>query len=74
MATTEREWLTLREVARRTGLSERQVRAAHARGEVSSYQIGRWTRVRWADAVAWLERCRRPARGDGGGGCDRTTG
>jgi excisionase family DNA binding protein len=65
MTTTRHDWLTLRQAARRAGLSERQVRAAHARGEIVSYQFGGWTRVRWADFAAWIESRRRPARSAG---------
>jgi excisionase family DNA binding protein len=49
---------TVRMVAERLGVGERQVRLAMARGELPFYQLGHWPRLTWADVNAWLARTR----------------
>lgn len=63
MALTDRdgELLTLPDISRRTGIGMRLLRRAQRSGELPTYQIGTWARVRWVDVIAWLERHRRPA-------------
>jgi excisionase family DNA binding protein len=51
--------VTLPEAARRIGVGERQLRQAIERGALSFYEIGGWTRIRWSEAVAWVEGQRR---------------
>ncbi len=53
-------FLTVPETARRTKVGERQWRRAIQRGELSVYLVGSWPRVRWTEALAWLECQRRP--------------
>jgi hypothetical protein len=51
--------------AKRFGIGPRPVRLAIRRGELATYQIGQWTRIRLGDLAAWIESHRRPARGAG---------
>ena len=55
---------TCREAARRLGIGLRQIQSAHAAGELPVYQVGGWSRVRWTEALAWVESKRSPAIGD----------
>lgn len=57
----ELQLLTLPSAARRAGVGLRQLRVARDRGELAVYRVGAWDRVRWADVLGWLERCRTPA-------------
>jgi predicted DNA-binding transcriptional regulator AlpA len=59
--------ITLREAARRSGLSLRQLYGARNRRELATYHIGGWPRVRWSDVVSWIESRRRPGNGEGNG-------
>ena len=51
---------TVPEAARRSGLGLRQLRRAIETGEITTFQIGGWPRLRWAEVEKWLEshRCR----------------
>lgn len=56
--------VTEREAARRLGVGLRQLRAARERGELTSYRVGGWRRVRLVDVHRWLEGLReRPLSG-----------
>ncbi len=58
------ELCTVPEASRRTGLGLRQIRRAIGAGEVATYQIGGWPRVRWREVLAWLESKRRASARD----------
>ena len=55
------EILTLPAAARRAGLGVRQLRRAVKLGELQSYAIGAWPRVRWCEVLDWIDRQRVPA-------------
>ena len=52
------ELLTLPSAAKRVGVGLRQLRRARDHGELKTYRIGGWNRVRWQDVLNWLEGCR----------------
>ena len=54
------ELLTLPRAARRAGLGTRQLRRATVLGELATYQVGKWPRVRWHDVVRWINAQRVP--------------
>jgi hypothetical protein len=57
--------VTVGPAAKHYGIGPRPVRAAIRRGELATYQIGQWTRIRLGDLAAWIESHRQPARGTG---------
>jgi excisionase family DNA binding protein len=56
--------LTVSDLAARLRLKPAAVRALTRRGEIAFYRVGRSIRFDEADVDAYLERQRRPARGD----------
>jgi hypothetical protein len=57
------ELVPLRRAALFLGVGQRLVYEARDRDELAVYRFNsRWCWVRWADAVAWLERHRSPVR------------
>jgi excisionase family DNA binding protein len=48
------ELLTIPRAARELGVGVRQVRNAISRGELASYRVGGWSRVRRSDLPAWI--------------------
>ncbi len=54
------ELITIPFAARKAGIGVRHLRKATARGEITTFQIGAWPRVRWPDVLAWIERQRAP--------------
>ena len=50
-----RDFITVPEAARRTGLGLRQFRRAVRDGELATYSVGDWPRLRWSQVEAWLE-------------------
>ena len=46
---------TPRQLRDRTGICAHRIRAACKSGELPSFKIGRWNRIRWNDYIAWLE-------------------
>ena len=54
------ELLTLPRAARRAGLGTRQLRRATVLGELATYQVGKWPRVRWHEVVRWINARRVP--------------
>ena len=55
-----RELITIPFAAQKAGIGVRLLRKATARGEITTFQIGAWPRVRWPDVLAWIERQRAP--------------
>ena len=61
ITTNTPEFPTLPQAARLLGVSTNTLRAATRRGELPLYRVGtRWLRVRWSEAIAWIEGKRRP--------------
>ena len=57
------EFPTLPQAARLLGVSINTIRAAARRGELPLYRVGtRWWRVRWSEAIAWVQSKRRPVK------------
>lgn len=56
--------LTLPAAARRAGVGLRVLRRARERGELPTYQLGAWPRVRWHDVLLWIAARRRPAQAE----------
>ena len=54
------ELLTIPAASRRLGIGPRQLRRAVARGELDTYRIGGWPRLRWSKVLSWLESRRVP--------------
>jgi len=54
------ELVTIPAAARRLGVGPRQLRRAVARGELETYHIGGWPRLRWRKVLRWLESRRAP--------------
>ena len=50
---SDMELLTIPAAAHRLGIGRKQLRRAVAEGELDTYQIGAWPRVRWADVRNW---------------------
>ena len=49
------EYPTVPGLSRRSGISDKKIRAAIRRGELRSYRLGeRWERVSWADFEKWM--------------------
>ena len=48
------ELLTRPRAARRAGVGLRQILAACASGDVPTYRIGGWPRVRWDEIQSWI--------------------
>lgn len=46
--------MTLRKAARRLGIGDRQLRRAVRTGQIPTYRIGGWPRLRWSDVLAWV--------------------
>src|SRR5687767_4637394 len=62
------ELITVPHAARELGVGVRHLRRALLRGELPSYRVGAWTRVRRADLALWVDAHRvgvapRPRRG-----------
>ena len=55
------ELLTLPTAAKRVGVGLRQLRRARDHGELRTYLVGGWTRVRWQDVLRWLDGCEQDA-------------
>ena len=49
------------EASRRLGIGRRQIERAIRKGDLASFQIGSWPRLRWLEVLDWLDRQRRPA-------------
>ena len=54
---------TIPVAARLAGVGQRQLRRATRNGEIVTYMVGGWPRVRWADVVEWIEGQRVAPRG-----------
>ena len=48
------ELLTLPAAARWAGVGVRHLRRAAARGELPTYRVGTWLRVRWPEVLRWI--------------------
>jgi excisionase family DNA binding protein len=48
------ELITIPRAARELGVGVRQVRSAVARGELASYRVGGWRRIRRSDLSTWI--------------------
>lgn len=55
------EFITLRGAARALGVGERQLRRAVEAGELATYPIGAWPRLRVAEVFAWANSKQRRA-------------
>jgi excisionase family DNA binding protein len=63
MSQTVQKLVPEREAARQFGLGPKQLRDAAKRGELRTYRVGGWRRVRLEDVAAWIEtRLERPVR------------
>ena len=47
---------TLPATARHTGIGVGTLRKAVANGELTTYDVGGWPRLRWREVRAWIER------------------